>query len=152
MRKTRVIWYPAYAAPPRPSTVDLVAGAGERFDRPVQVALANEQVVGLERREDEDRHLRVGERRDECGDDACEREVERAGELERAPAPLRARVGRDVLLAADERELRVGARRGPEMAAAQPRRKIGVGLEANDRVQLVKDVELQRLADGIRLD
>jgi hypothetical protein len=38
------------------------------------------------------------------------------------------------------------------VATAQPRREIGIGLEADDGVQLVEDVELHRSADAIRLD
>ena len=54
------------------------------------------------RGEDEERNPLVGEGRDERRHDAREREVERARDLERDPAALGARVGGDVVLAADD--------------------------------------------------
>ena len=81
---------------------ELVAGALERVGGAGEVGGADEDVVRLEGRDDEDRDLGRSERFDQRRDDAGEREVERPHQLKHRPAAVDALAVRHIVVAADD--------------------------------------------------
>ena len=88
---------------------DAVAFAPQDLDGGVPAILLHEQVVGVEGGHHEDGDAGIGERDEQRGQYADEREVEGAGDPEAPPAPFAADTVGDGLLRNDDRQLVGGA-------------------------------------------
>ena len=75
----------------------------QALDRPVEVEFPNEYAVGVERRQSEDRHARIGQWGQECHEYAGQPEVEGTTDREGSPPALAANVAGDVRFRADYR-------------------------------------------------
>jgi hypothetical protein len=65
-----------------------VSRRAQHVDRRIERVLADEDVVGVERRDREDADAGLSERGEDRGEDAGQREVDRTGDAQRAPAAL----------------------------------------------------------------
>src|SRR5262245_42026158 len=115
----------------------------------------HQHVIGVVRRDGEQRYTRRGERSRHAREDSRLVPRQRTFEAQEAPTATRRDLLRHRGFAAHDRELVAGARHRPPAAAGRPRGRRVAGPEAADRHRLVGEDELEpsrlRAADHRRL-
>ena len=128
----------------RIASIDFVPGTFEDGGCGVQLGSTDEQIVGVERGNDEQTYLGAGEWGGEGCQDANLRQVERAVDFQGAPGCLREKVRGKALRGGDDGKFVPGASNGKEGAAAGgPRRDWCVRRESQDREEVRKDGKLE---------